>query len=222
MKMDLCGKQFGRLKAIEPSSRIQNGRRRTYWKCECSCGETVFPVRDSLIRGDVISCGCFQKEVARERRTSHGKSSSSEYKSWAGMLDRCRNPENKAYRNYGGRGITVCARWANSFQTFLEDMGTKPGPEYSIDREENDGNYEPGNCRWATDETQARNRRGLISTAETTTLKEAALAAGIIYGTAHSRVYRLGWTPEDAISIPAKTGQKAKIRGGGFRKTRDI
>lgn len=219
MNMDLCGQQFGRLKAIEPISRVHNGRRRTYWKCNCICGKTVFPVRDSLLRGDVTSCGCFQKETARERRTSHGKSTSSEYKSWSGMLDRCRNPKNRAYGNYGGRGISVCDRWASSFQSFLEDMGEKPGPEYSIDRKDNDSDYKPGNCRWATKETQGRNRRGLISTSETTNLKEAALAAGIVYGTAHSRVNRLGWTPEDAVSIPAKIGQK--IKSAGFRKSRD-
>lgn len=219
MKTDLVGKRFGRLTAIEPISVVKSGRRRTFWRCQCDCGAEVSAVRDSILRGDVQSCGCLQKKGAKERRTTHGLSSSPEYKSWSGMRDRCNNPRNRAYRNYGARGITVCERW-ESFDAFLADMGKRPSPRHSVDRIENDRGYEPGNCRWATKKTQGRNRRGLIATASTSSLKEAAEASGITYGTAHSRVHRLGWTPDEAVSIPSKTGQK--IKSAGFAKTRNI
>lgn len=213
MKMDLVGKRFGRLIAIEPF----RDKQRTYWKCICDCGNEKTTVRECLTAGFTKSCGCAQKEGARDRRTSHGLSKSPEYKSWSGMRDRCLNENNDSYDNYGGRGITICQRWIDSFELFYADMGQKPGQNYSIDRIDNDLGYSPSNCRWATGETQGRNRRGLIKTRETSNLKEAAIAAGITYGTAHSRVYRLGWDIEDAISTPAR-----KIRGGGFRKTRDV
>jgi hypothetical protein len=89
----------------------------------------------------------------------HGGSYTSEYKSWSSMKDRCLCITNKDYRNYGARGITICVRWVNSFENFLEDMGKKPAPEYSIDRKDNNGNYEPGNCRWATKSEQSLSRR---------------------------------------------------------------
>lgn len=221
MKTDLVGRRFGRLTAIEPVSIVKSGRRRTFWRSVCDCGEEFSAVRESILCGNVRSCGCLQKEEARERRTTHGLSKSSEYKIWVGMRDRCNNPRNPAYHNYGGRGITVCERWS-SFDTFLADMGPRPSTKHSIDREENDLGYSPDNCRWVTKKTQGRNRRGLIATESTSTLKEAAEATGINYGTAYSRVRRLGWSPEEAVRIPAKVGQKvkSKIKSRGFDRTR--
>lgn len=215
MKTDMAGKRFGRLTAIEPISIVRSGRRRTLWRCICDCGSETTSVRESILRGDVRSCGCLQKECVRETRTSHGKSASPEYKSWSGMRDRCGNPQGRAYHNYGGRGITVCERW-ESFELFLADMGSRPSPIHSLDRIDNDKGYSPDNCRWATKETQGRNRRGLIATHSTSSLKEASDAAGVIYGTAHARVRRLGWTPDEAASTPAR----AKIQSRGFSRSR--
>lgn len=214
MKSDLAGMKFGRLTAIEPVSVVKSGRRRTFWRCACECGTEASPVRDSLVRGDVHSCGCLQKEAARDSRTSHGLSSSPEYRAWSGLRGRCSNPRNKAYHNYGGRGITVCDRWIDDFDAFLSDMGKRPSPKHSIDRIENDLGYSPDNCRWATKKTQGRNRRGLIATQSTSNLKEAAEATGVTYGTAHSRVYRLGWTPEEAVIPKSPTPLKSR----GFSK----
>lgn len=162
---DLSGKRFGKLKVICVShSRKCVNRRGTvlYWRCLCDCGtECVIPA-PSLNSGDASSCGCYRNERLREASLLHGLASSCEFDIWNMMKQRCQNPNNAAFDIYGGRGISVCADWSNSFEMFYRDMGPRPSPDHSLDRIDNDGNYEPGNVQWATRKQQSRNRRTTV------------------------------------------------------------
>jgi len=162
---DLIGRTFGRLTVAERSHAV----RRTdghgtivYWRCVCDCGNEVAAATSDLHGGKRKSCGCYRVDVAHGKTLTHGQSRrgkwSRAYRAWSGMIQRCTNPKNTKYVDYGGRGITVCDRWRASFEDFLADMGDCP-PGRSIDRIDNDRGYEPGNCRWATPAQQRRNQR---------------------------------------------------------------
>lgn len=158
---DLTGKRFGRLTVISVShSRKCPNFKGTvlYWKCMCDCGNEAIVPGASLRTGDAKSCGCYQKDRCIETSTTHGLRHTTEFNIWNAMKQRCQNPNNHAYERYGGRGISVCRSWAESFEQFYADMGPRP-VGLSIDRINNDGNYEPSNCRWATAKEQARNKR---------------------------------------------------------------
>ena len=150
------GQVFGRLTVIEEVDAYSHHGRLV--KAMCSCGSVVIKRIDTLRTGNTLSCGCLAKEAPRLRPTAHGLKRTPEYRAWSGMHDRCGNPNGNSFEDYMGRGITVCERW-KSFLNFLADMGVRPSSEHSLDRRDNDGNYEPGNCRWATAEEQAHNRR---------------------------------------------------------------
>lgn len=182
------------------------------WICACSCG-TFRVVRGSLLRkGLTQSCGCFHREqmaeVGRSSRT-HGESHGfAEYRIWHGMLGRCENPSDKAYPNYGGRGITVCERW-HVYENFLADMGRRPSEDHSLDRRENDKGYSPDNCRWATTVEQAENKRSthtLTFRGETKTLTRWARELGIRATTLLDRLDR-GWPVEEAVTRPGDQGK---------------
>lgn len=156
---DITGQTFGRLTAMWPAGRSKVGR--TLWLHCCECGNYVVGRPKSL-----RSCGC----LTREGRVRHGASRrgkhSSTYASWQAMKTRCHNPKNHKYKAYGAKGVTVCDRWKDSFEAFLADMGERP-PRTTIDRFPNKtGNYEPGNCRWATPAQQSANRRSTVLTPE--------------------------------------------------------
>jgi hypothetical protein len=156
--IDITGYTYGRLIVL---NRGPNKNKRTSWKCVCSCGTIITVLGLDLKSGSTKSCGCFRKETTSstgKKNTVHGKSKSVEFKTWDSMLQRCLNSNYHGYKYYGGRGITVCERWKNSFQNFLEDMGEKP-KGLSLDRINNNGNYEPNNCKWATHSEQMSNRR---------------------------------------------------------------
>ena len=146
------GERLGKLTVIEYLGNTEEGRH--MWRCICDCGdERIADV--STLRS--------RKDIACKYCGYHKKSDTPEYRSWWGMKRRCTNPDDDRYSDYGGRNIEVCERWLNSFENFLEDMGEKPSSDMSLDRIDTNGNYEPSNCRWATDSVQMRNRRLLPS-----------------------------------------------------------
>lgn len=154
--IDLTGLEFGRLTVMNTTGKDKHGR--YLWKCKCVCGNEKTIATYILKSGHTKSCGCFRKEVTSERAKKHGKRHSAEYEIWCGIMQRCTNPNHIAYKNYGGRNITICDRWKD-FSLFIEDMGERPTPSHSVERNENEKGYTPENCRWATREEQARNTR---------------------------------------------------------------
>ncbi|WP_144440078.1 hypothetical protein [Methylobacterium sp. AMS5] len=150
----MSGERFGKLTVIERDGNIGPA---AAWKCRCDCGSELTTTGNRLRRGKVQSCGCISIELRSEKRRTHGKTHDRTYTSWQMMRNRCLNPDAENYSYYGGRGITICARW-DSFENFLADMGERP-PNKTLDREDTNGNYEPDNCRWATPVQQAQNRR---------------------------------------------------------------
>lgn len=155
---NITGQRFGRLVVLYPTE--ERRRRRVVWYCICDCGNNHKACSDCLRGGHVKSCGCLQKIRAAEAQTKHKMCGTPTYNSWAGMLTRCKNSNQKHYKYYGGRGISVCERW-HTFENFYEDMGNRPKGK-SLDRwPDGDGNYEPGNTRWATQKQQVNNSRKL-------------------------------------------------------------
>lgn len=203
----MIGLKFGRLTIVSFASR--RGR---FVTCQCDCGNETTIRKSSLTGGTTTSCGCFQRERAAARvfRHGHAHKHNKTYHAWRGMKKRCLLESNENYKNYGGRGIKVCRRWIDSFESFLADMGEAPDG-MSIDRIDNDGDYEPGNCRWATTKEQANNRRTnvwLSHDGKTLTVKQWSERIGIKTTTLERRIQH-GWSAQKAIETPVKSSRRA-------------
>lgn len=161
---DLTGKRFGRLTVIGVED---NGKRQTYYACQCDCGNVKVIRADALISGATKSCGCIKKEQDKTNLTAnhrHKMSGTRLYNIWSGLKGRCNNPNDPRYDRYGGRGISVCEEWNKSFQSFYDwAISNGYSDDLTIDRIDNDGNYDPTNCKWSTNKEQCNNRSSNIN-----------------------------------------------------------
>jgi hypothetical protein len=196
---DISGQVFGYLTVLRENGRTK--RNLVRWLCQCECGNQITVDGQSLRLGRTKSCGCQSSAMTSAAITKHGLKHLPEYRVWKAMRDRCNRPNNTQFKDYGGRGIKVCARW-NCFPNFLADMGARPSPKHSIDRwPDRDGNYEPNNCRWATASEQCKNKKTSISVTidnRTQNLTDWVAEFGLKYSTVTARIRR-GLSPMDAL-----------------------
>lgn len=198
----MLGKRYGRL-VVQSHAGVK--KQKHYWNCLCDCGSTHVTNTNSLTQGHTQSCGCLQAEVMARGNVVHGLSRTPAYTAWLNIRARCENEASPSYKNYGGRGIRVCDRW-QSFDNFFADMGQPPSAQHSIERLNNNGNYEPDNCIWATRYQQSRNRRNNVSVTingETKFISEWCEQYGIALASVHRRLKK-GYTMERAITEPKK------------------
>ena len=208
--VDLTGQRFGRLLVISRSANIRN---EAGWLCRCDCGKEKEVRGYHLRRGLTQSCGCLQKErtgaASREANTTHGMSRTPTHISWRSMMNRCANPKTPGFSNYGGRGIKVCERWLK-FENFLTDMGVRPLGT-TLDRKDNNGGYDPDNCRWTTPKEQQNNNsycRIVTANGISQNVQQWSEQTGLGHSTILSRLRR-GWSPEAALS-PVRCGRGGK------------
>lgn len=206
---DWTGYRYSYLTVIGPTEeRDAHGRRK--WRVHCDCGrEKNMDIRDIRERekaGRPISCGCMKKAFISAANTTHGMTGHSAYGVWHSMIQRCTEPSHPAWKNYGGRGITVCDRWRHSFENFWADMGASYERGKDLDRIDNEAGYSPENCRWATRATNCRNKRGarrVTISGKTVPLMALAQTTGIGYTTL---LYRLDHgCPLDKLTAPPDT-----------------
>jgi hypothetical protein len=205
LKLNIISHRFDRLLVICEAGRSKFGQ--VLWRCQCDCGAVVVTPSGPLKNGRTKSCGCLR----RDRQTTHGLDQHPLRRTHRGMLERCYNPKNKRFASYGGRGIAVCDRWRSGegsrtgLELFVEDMGPKPTPKHTIDRKDNDGNYEPGNCRWATKAEQNKNRncrpdaRVFLVGGRHLTVQQACALHGLNESTVYARL-KDGRSVEEAFT----------------------
>lgn len=208
--IDLTGQRFGRLVVVE---RAQNIGARTAWLCKCQCGNEHIALGGNLRQGNATSCGCYHREIASKVNTKHQKSRDKNYIEWSGIKTRCYNEMFDQYINYGGRGITMCDRWRESFEAFYEDVSKLPhfGEKgYSLNRIDNDGNYEPNNVEWSDKIVQANNKRNnrlLTYNGKTQTMaqwsKDKKIPSSVIF-----KRLSLGWSVDEILTKPVRQYKK--------------
>lgn len=198
------GKKFNRLTVIK-FTHI-NSDKKICFDCICDCGKKTNVAGKHLRSGAIKSCGCLADETRVSANTTHGDAGrgkkTNEYYIWRSIKDRCLNPKNKNYNQYGGRGISICSRWENSYSKFLIDMGRKPFEKASIDRINNNGNYTPKNCHWVDAKYQANNKRSnrkITYAGKTQSIQCWADETGIAYGTICMRLFR-NWTIKKTLT----------------------
>jgi len=211
-RQDLTGQCFGRLTVLSYAGSGPCGK--AIWLCRCTCGAERRVPTTHLRRGNTKSCGCLRDEKTSLRATRHGRRRTPEYRAWQNMKDRCTNPHNKEYANYGGRGITVCPEWLASFKAFFACLGSSPSRRHTLGRIDNERGYEPGNVRWETWMEQGRNsrrNRRLTWGGETLHLEEWGRRVGIDARCIRKRLKR-GWSVEDALGVtpPTPPGRGAR------------
>lgn len=210
--IDLTGLKFGRLTVVGREGKTKYGA--ACWLCKCECGNNTIVIGDELRKGSTRSCGCLAKELTSNRmknrephNKSHGKAGTRIYKEWIEMKRRCTNTKDTCYKRYGARGIKVCEEWLISFEAFYNDVSKLPhfGEKgYSLDRIDNNGNYEPNNVRWADSKTQANNRRNccyISYKGEQLTIKQLAERYGVSYNKLYKRI-KANWNIDEAINTP--------------------
>lgn len=204
--IDMIGQRFGRLTVIDraENSTSKSGRKRTRWLCQCDCGTIKSIDRYALINGSAQSCGCLKKELLSKKQSTHKETKTRLYRIWSAMKRRCYNQNTPAYPDYGGRGIVICDAWKNSYESFRDwSLDNGYSSSLTIDRIDNNGNYEPGNCRWVGSDAQANNRRSnclYTYKGETHNISEWASIYNIPYKTLHNRLKTAGWSIEKSLT----------------------
>lgn len=198
--LDLVGQRFGLLSVVE---RAEKQGAQAMWRCLCDCGAECTKALGNLRNGHTKSCGCLRSVVTTKEKTRHAMCGTPTYSSWSSMLTRCNTPSNHKYPDYGGRGIAVHGPW-HDFAVFFADMGERP-PGTTLGRQDNNGNYEPGNCSWETDKQQGRNKRNtklFEFEGVAATITEHCERLGLNPSTIKSRVYTYGFSIEKALTQP--------------------
>lgn len=203
-KLDLTNKKFNKLTVLEYSHNLGQ---KVMWKCRCECGNITFVSTTNLTCNRTKSCGCYKLEEFSKRFTKHNQRHTKLYEIWKGIKGRCLNPKHISFHNYGGRGITICDEWKKDFVSFYNwSMQNGYDENLSIDRINNNGNYEPSNCRWVDRKVQANNTRSnhfFTYNNKTKTITQWCEFFNISKGTFYSRLKR-GWSIEKALTTPTK------------------
>lgn len=212
--IDLTGRRFGRLTVIEKSCLDIGDNGQRYYICRCDCGNMTINYSSDLTCNKTLSCGCYSREIAKQRQLKHGQKGTRLYTIWENMKKRCYNAKIANYKNYGGRGIKVCEEWHEFGQFYEWAMANGYNDKLTLDRIDNNGNYEPSNCRWVDKKTQANNTRSnhyLTYNGRTMTMKQWAEELGISYNLIRDRINKLGWSVEKTFTTPKKKSARKRV-----------